>query len=118
MLRTVTYVTLEDLVLVVYLSANRIVLVYEGLELGIGDASIIKALVKACGRTESHIKNQYKVNLCLVAKASHSSQYMMWKPDALAIKKVFNTFLLIAKCTNYSSAYLFKAASRQAVSGE
>lgn len=64
LLRTVIQSTPEDLVPVVYLSANRIAPAHEGLELGIGDASIIKALAEACGRTEQQIKIQYKV-FCL-----------------------------------------------------
>jgi len=63
LLRTVIHATPEDLVPVVYLSANRIAPAHEGLELGIGDASIIKALAEACGRTEQQIKIQYKVVL-------------------------------------------------------
>lgn len=61
MLRTVMYTTPDDLLAAVYLSANKIAPAHEGLELGIGDASIIKALAEACGRTETQIKNQYKV---------------------------------------------------------
>lgn len=61
MLRTVIHTTPDDLVAVVYLSANRIAPAHEGLELGIGDASIIKALAEACGRTEVQVKKQYKV---------------------------------------------------------
>ncbi|KAK7312606.1 hypothetical protein VNO77_36582 [Canavalia gladiata] len=99
LLRTVIFATPEDLIPVVYLSANRIAPAHEGMELGIGDASIIKALAEACGRTEVQIRNQYKDkgDLGLVAKASRSSQSMMRKPDALTIRKVFNTFRLIAK---------------------
>jgi hypothetical protein len=63
LLRTVIYTTPEDLVPVVYLSANRIAPAHEGLELGIGDASIIKALAEACGRTEQQIRIQYKVRI-------------------------------------------------------
>ncbi|OWM68931.1 hypothetical protein CDL15_Pgr025118 [Punica granatum] len=66
---------------------------HEGLELGIGDASIIKALAKACGRTEE------LGDLGLVAKASRSSQSTMRKPDLLTVAKVFDTFRLIAKST-------------------
>ena len=61
MLRTVMHTTPDDLVAVVYLSANRIAPAHEGLELGIGDASIIKALAEACGRTDVQVKKQYKV---------------------------------------------------------
>ncbi|KAA0037310.1 DNA ligase 1-like [Cucumis melo var. makuwa] len=99
MLRTVMDTTPDDLVATVYLLANKIAPAHEGLELGIGDASIIKALSEAFGRTEAQVKKQYKElgDLGLVAKASRSSQSMMRKPDALTIAKVFDTFRLIAK---------------------
>ena len=61
MLRTVIDTTSDDLVATVYLAANKVAPAHEGLELGIGDASIIKALAEACGRTESQVKSQYKV---------------------------------------------------------
>ncbi|XVF20313.1 hypothetical protein REPUB_Repub11eG0187600 [Reevesia pubescens] len=96
---TVIDTTPDDLVATVYLAANKIAPAHEGLELGIGDASIIKALAEACGRTESQVKSQYKDkgDLGLVAQASRSSQSMMRKPDPLTVVKVFDTFWLIAK---------------------
>ncbi|KAK6246843.1 hypothetical protein QUC31_018408 [Theobroma cacao] len=99
MLRTVIDTTPDDLVAAVYLAANKVAPAHEGLELGIGDASIIKALAEACGRTESQVKSQYKDkgDLGLVAQASRSSQSMMRKPDPLTVVKVFDTFRLIAK---------------------
>ncbi|PWA94062.1 DNA ligase 1 [Artemisia annua] len=99
MLRTVIDTTPDDLVAVVYLLANRIAPAHEGLELGIGDASIIKALAEACGAKEAHIKKQYKElgDLGLVAKASRSSQPLMRKPQPLTVAKVFDTFRVIAK---------------------
>lgn len=98
-LRTVIHTTPDDLLPVVYLFANKIAPAHEGLELGIGDASIIKALAEACGANEAHIKKQYKDlgDLGLVAKASRSSQSLMRKPEALTVAKVFNTFRIIAK---------------------
>ncbi|KAK4441220.1 DNA ligase 1 [Sesamum alatum] len=99
MLRTVIETTPDDLLAVVYLLANRIASAHDGLELGIGDASIIKALAEACGTKEAHIKKQYKElgDLGLVAKASRSSQPLMRKPEALTVAKVFDTFRLIAQ---------------------
>ncbi|XP_039061940.1 DNA ligase 1-like [Hibiscus syriacus] len=99
MLRTVIDFTPDDLVATVYLAANKIAPAHEGLELGIGDASIIKALAEACGRTEPQIKSAYKQkgDLGLVAQASRSSQSMMRKPDPLTVVKVFDSFRLIAK---------------------
>lgn len=64
LLRTVIQTTPKDLVAVVYLLANKIAPAHEGVELGIGDASIIKALAEACGAKESQIKSKYQV-LCL-----------------------------------------------------
>lgn len=64
-LRTVMATTPEDLLATVYLLANRIAPAHEGLELGIGDASIIKALAEAFGRTEAQVKKQYKVRFLL-----------------------------------------------------
>ena len=61
MLRTVIPMSPDDLVQVVYLLANRIAPALEGLELGIGDVSIIIALAKACGCNEARIRKQYKV---------------------------------------------------------
>uniref|UniRef100_A0A7N0SW83 ATP-dependent DNA ligase family profile domain-containing protein n=1 Tax=Kalanchoe fedtschenkoi TaxID=63787 RepID=A0A7N0SW83_KALFE len=99
MLRTIIKTTPDDLVAAVYLSANRVAPAHEGVEMGIGDASIIKALAEACGGKEAHIKNQYKEkgDLGLVAKESRSSQSMMRKPAALTVAKVFDTFRIIAK---------------------
>lgn len=62
--RTVIATTPGDLLSTVYLSANRIAPPHEGLELGIGDASLIKALAEAYGRREEQVKKQLKVRKC------------------------------------------------------
>ncbi|OVA17971.1 DNA ligase [Macleaya cordata] len=97
--RTVIATTPGDLISVVYLSANKIAPSHEGIELGIGDSAIIKALAEAYGRKEEHIKTQLKTlgDLGLVAKASRSSQSMMFKPPPLTVTKVLDTFRVIAK---------------------
>ncbi|XP_042406854.1 DNA ligase 1-like [Zingiber officinale] len=97
--RTVIATTPGDLLATVYLSANKIAAPHEGIELGIGDASLIKALAEAYGRKEEQVKKQLKElgDLGLVAKASRSSQKVMFKPQPLTISKVFNTFRAIAK---------------------
>ncbi|RYR11310.1 hypothetical protein Ahy_B05g079772 isoform C [Arachis hypogaea] len=99
LMKTVIYSTPEDLVPLIYLLAKRVAPAHEGLELGIGETSIIKALAEATGRTESKIKKLYQDegDLGKVAKECRSSQSMMRKPEALTIRKVFNTFRLIAK---------------------
>ncbi|CAL9076204.1 DNA ligase 1-like isoform X1 [Musa acuminata AAA Group] len=97
--RTVIATTPGDLLATVYLSANRIAAPHEGIELGIGDASLVKALAEAYGRKEEQVKKQLKElgDLGLVAKASRSSQKVMFKPQPLTIAKVFDTFRAIAK---------------------
>ncbi|KAK6926707.1 DNA ligase, ATP-dependent, central [Dillenia turbinata] len=99
LMRTVIQTTPDNLLAMVYLSANKIAPAHEGVELGIGEASIIKALAEVCGSKEAHIKNQYKElgDLGLVAKASRSSQTTMCRAAPLTVSKVFDTFQLIAK---------------------
>ncbi|GAB2275135.1 tRNA ligase [Dionaea muscipula] len=105
LLRTVIATTPNDLLAVVYLLANKIAPAHKGLELGIGDASIIKALAEACGRKEEHIKKQYKDlgDLGFVAKASRSSQTTMLQPAPLTVARVFDIFLMIAKASGKDS---------------
>ncbi|OAY77562.1 DNA ligase 1, partial [Ananas comosus] len=106
--RTVMATTPGDLLPTVYLSANRIAPPHEGIELGIGDASLIKALAEAYGRKEEQVKKQHKDDIVLfqwqelgdlglVAKESRSSQKVMFKPKPLTISKVLDIFRAIAK---------------------
>lgn len=66
MLRTVIATTPDDLVATVYLAANEIAPAHEGVELGIGEGSIIKAISEAFGRTEAQVKKQNTVRCDLV----------------------------------------------------
>ncbi|KAJ1694111.1 hypothetical protein LUZ63_010809 [Rhynchospora breviuscula] len=106
--RTVMATTPGDLLATVYLAANRIAPPHEGIELGIGDAALIKALGEAYGRNDDQVKKQLKElgDLGLVAKMSRSSQGRMLsyfgnsqkkKSQNLTITKVLDTFRTIAK---------------------
>ncbi|PIA37167.1 hypothetical protein AQUCO_03000029v1 [Aquilegia coerulea] len=97
--RTVIATTPRDLIAVVYLSANKIAPSHEGIELGIGDSHIVRALAGAYGSKEGQIKIQLEKlgDLGLVAKASRSSQTVMFKPPPLTVVKVLDTFRTIAK---------------------
>lgn len=66
--RTVIATTPKDLLAVVTLSANRIAPAHEGVELGIGDASIIRVLTEAYGRKDDQIKAQMKVLQCRMSR--------------------------------------------------
>lgn len=86
MLRTVMHTTPEDLVAVVYLAANKIAPAHEGLELGIGDSSIIKALAQACGKSEKDVKKRYDVcpffiSLFIVYIVGASFSFFFWVPS-------------------------------------
>lgn len=48
----VIVIIFKDLLVVVILLVNRIVLVYEGVELGIGDVVIIKVFIEVYGRKD------------------------------------------------------------------
>lgn len=61
--RTVMATSPQDLLPIVYLAANRVAPPHEGVELGIGDAAIIKALAEATGRKEAAVKIEYKVRV-------------------------------------------------------
>ncbi|ERN19827.1 hypothetical protein AMTR_s00064p00190330 [Amborella trichopoda] len=61
--RTVIATTPDDLIHVVYLAANKIAPAHEGVELGIGDASIIKALALSYGMKDETVKKQFNVRI-------------------------------------------------------
>lgn len=49
-----------DLLKVVYLCINRLCPDYEGLELGLGESTLLTAISESTGRTEKQIKADYK----------------------------------------------------------
>ncbi|KDP43971.1 hypothetical protein JCGZ_05438 [Jatropha curcas] len=99
MLRTVMDTTPDDLLALVYLMGNRVAPPHEGVELGVGEQILMKALSEAFGRNIDQVKRRLDVvgDLGLVAQESRSSQSMMRKPDPLTVAKVFSTFKMIAK---------------------
>ena len=91
--------TPEDLLAAVYLASNTIAPQHEGVDLGIGDATLIKMLAEATGRKESAIKSDYtkEGDLGIVAMMSRSTQSMMFAPPKLTIVGVLKEFRAIAK---------------------
>ncbi len=79
--------------MVVYLSFNHVFPAYEGMELGIGDALLIKAVVEATGRTKAAVEAAYKTvgDLGLVALQSRTNQGTLGfavKPKPLTARAV------------------------------
>ncbi|KAI3969349.1 hypothetical protein MKW92_050150 [Papaver armeniacum] len=105
--RTVIATTPGDLISFVYLSASKIYPAHDGIELGIGEAAIIKSLSEAYGKSEAGIEEDLEKlgDLGLVAKVSRSSQSTVFgfKPAPLTVAKVLDTFRVIAKISGDDS---------------
>lgn len=96
--RTILASKPDDLLAAVYLASNTIAPQHEGIDLGIGDATLIKCLAEATGRKDDAIKSDYKEagDLGSVAMASRATQRMMFPPPPLTISGVLKEFRAIA----------------------
>ncbi|KAK9814328.1 hypothetical protein WJX72_004071 [[Myrmecia] bisecta] len=103
--RAIIATTPADLLPVVYLCTNQVAPPHEGLELGIGDSTLIKALAGATGRKEALVKKEYEEtgDLGTVACNSRATQRTMFKPAPLTVASVFKTFREIAKAEGKAS---------------
>ncbi|KAF9438131.1 hypothetical protein BGZ76_009586 [Entomortierella beljakovae] len=95
----------ESLLTVIYLSINKLCPEYEGLELGIGESLLMKAIAESTGREMKKIKSDYAEigDLGVIAMNSRSNQPTMFKPKALTIPHVFKTLKDIASLSGNSS---------------
>jgi len=100
-LRQVLRLTPEDLLPTVTLMINKLAPDYAGIELGIGESLIMKAIGETTGRTLAVIKQDQKEigDLGLVAVKSRSTQPTMFKPKALTIRGVHKGLIGIATIT-------------------
>ncbi|XP_050294802.1 DNA ligase 1 isoform X2 [Anthonomus grandis grandis] len=103
--RSVIVLTPEDLLPSVYLCLNKIAPAYEGIELGVAETSLMKAIAQSTGRTVSQIKSdaQDSGDLGIVAEQSKSNQRMIFKPARLTVKAVFDKLKEIAQMTGHAS---------------
>ncbi|KAL8994885.1 MAG: hypothetical protein Q9169_005259 [Polycauliona sp. 2 TL-2023] len=97
-LRQVLRLTPQDLLPTIQLMINKLAADYAGIELGIGESLIMKAIGETTGRSLQIIKaDQAEIgDLGLVAAKSRSSQPTMFKPKALTIKGVLDGLMGIA----------------------
>jgi len=97
-MRTVIASTPDDLLPLVYLSVNQIYPAHDGIELGIGDATIIRALAESTGRKDQAITSEYKQSgdLGTVAQACRSNQRTIFEPKPLVVRQVFSDLRSIA----------------------
>ncbi|KAL8961762.1 MAG: hypothetical protein Q9193_001733 [Seirophora villosa] len=97
-LRQVLRLKPQDLLPTVQLMINKLAADYSGIELGIGESLIMKAIGETTGRSLPIIKHdQAEIgDLGLVAAKSRSSQPTMFKPKALTVRGVFDGLMGIA----------------------
>ncbi|KAG0297474.1 hypothetical protein BGZ98_000581 [Dissophora globulifera] len=102
---SVIHLSPESLLTVIYLSINKLCPEYEGLELGIGESLLMKAIAESTGREMKKIKADYTElgDLGIIAMNSRSNQPTMFKPKPLTIPHVFKTLKDIASLSGNSS---------------
>ncbi|KAL6703200.1 ATP-dependent DNA ligase Cdc17 [Coniothyrium glycines] len=97
-LRQVLRLSPGDLLPTVMLMVNKLAADYAGIELGIGESLIMKAISESTGRSLQHIKSDQNEigDLGLVAAKSRSKQPTMFKPKPLTIEGVRKGLMGIA----------------------
>lgn len=105
-LSSVLILSPKDAAASVYLCLNKLAPDYDGLELGVGETLILKAVAEATGRTIDHIKAdvQKKGDMGDVAVASRSNQRCVIQPPKLFVRSVFEKLREVAQMTGHSSA--------------
>ncbi|KAI0052879.1 ATP-dependent DNA ligase [Auriscalpium vulgare] len=88
----------HSLLQTLYLCINRLSPDYEGIELGIGESLLIKAIGESTGRSIAVVKSDLKKegDLGLVAMKSKNMQKTLFKPKPLSVPFVFNNLKEIA----------------------
>ncbi|KAL2872566.1 DNA ligase (ATP) CDC9 [Aspergillus lucknowensis] len=104
-LRQVLRLTPKDFLPTVQLMINKLAADYAGIELGIGESLIMKAIGESTGRSLAVIKaDQHEIgDLGLVAAKSRSNQPTMFKPKPLTVRGVHEGLLVIAKVQGHGA---------------
>ncbi|KAK9363072.1 hypothetical protein V1504DRAFT_447306 [Lipomyces starkeyi] len=94
-----------SLLQVVYLFINRLSPDYEGIEIGLGESILMKAIGECTGRSQAQIKADYQKtgDLGTVAQNSRMNQPTMFKPKPLTVEGVFKNLKEIAMITGSQS---------------
>ncbi|KAI0639440.1 ATP-dependent DNA ligase [Trametes polyzona] len=95
----------QSLLQAVYLCINRLCPDYVGIELGIGESLLIKAISESTGRSLAVVKADLKKegDLGLVAMNSKNSQKTLFKPKPLTLPNVFKNLKEIALSSGHAS---------------
>lgn len=103
--RSVIVLSPEDLLPSVYLCLNQLAPAYEGIELGVADMNLMKAIAQCTGRTVTQIKADVQEvgDLGIVAEGSRSNQRTMFQPAPLMVSNVYSKLKEIAQMTGHAS---------------
>ncbi|EGO02582.1 hypothetical protein SERLA73DRAFT_175993 [Serpula lacrymans var. lacrymans S7.3] len=95
----------KSLLQAVYLCINRLSPDYVGVELGIGENLLVKAIGQSTGRSAAQIKADFKKegDLGLVAMKSKKNQKTLFKAKPLTIPFVFSSLQEIATSSGHAS---------------
>jgi len=109
-LRSVIAMNPEFLIEVFYLCCNKIAPQYEGLELGIGDSIVLKALSEATGTSVKKLKEELGTvgDIGTIAQSKRNKQRTMFPVPPLEVGKVFNTLVKLAKTSGKNSGTVKK----------
>ncbi|KMQ98186.1 dna ligase 1 [Lasius niger] len=103
--RSVIVLSPVDLLPSVYLCLNQLAPAYEGIELGVADTNLMKAIAQCTGRTLAQIKADVQEvgDLGIVAEGSRSNQRTMFQPAPLTVPIVYSKLKEIAQMTGHAS---------------
>ena len=117
-LRQVLRLTPQDLLPTIQLMINKLAADYAGIELGIGESLIMKAIGETTGRSLQVIKaDQNEIgDLGLVAAKSRGNQPTMFKPKPLTVRAVLDGLMAIATTSGGGSQGLKIAGIKKLLS--
>ncbi|KAF8821911.1 putative Dna ligase 1 [Cardiosporidium cionae] len=103
--RTLILYSPEDLIPAIYICLNRVAPEYIGIEVGVGDALLIKAMAETYGRNEAQIKKELEQSedLGVVAESSCCKMRTLFPPPRLTIQGVFSDFKSISEYSGHNS---------------
>ncbi|KAG5310023.1 DNLI1 ligase, partial [Acromyrmex insinuator] len=103
--RSVIVLSPEDLLPSVYLCLNQLAPAYEGVEFGIADTNLMKAIAQCTGRTLAQIRADVQEvgDLGIIAENSKSNQRTMFQPAPLTVPNVYSRLMEIAQMTGHAS---------------
>ncbi|KAL7671725.1 hypothetical protein ACOME3_006629 [Neoechinorhynchus agilis] len=95
----------EDLIASVYITLNRVAPDHEGIELGVGESILLRAIAETTGRSLKQLKLdlQRDGDIGIVAESSRNRQTLMFKPPPLTVRSVFDRLKQVATTSGKES---------------